>query len=207
MPEALINSSTVTSSAPFIVQKSKSRDWRKQQDLPTKDRKNSVYKPTSADFPQNPAEVFNLFLDDDTINLLTNETVNYASQKANHQFSLTPREMRAFIGNLLLCGYCTVPRRRLYWATESDTYNKMVATTMRRNSFEEIMSFFHVADNANLPIEDKFAKVRSFLNVLNRNFLAFGRAFGPADVSIDESMIPYYGRHPTKQFIRRKSIR
>ena len=83
----------------------------------------------------------------------------------------------------------------------------MVATTMRRNSFEEIMRFFHVADNANLPIEDKFAKVRSFLNVLNRNFLAFGRAFGPADVSIDESMIPYYGRHPTKQFIRRKSIR
>ena len=38
LSEALRNSSTVTPSAPFIVQKSKSRDWRKQQDLPTRDR-------------------------------------------------------------------------------------------------------------------------------------------------------------------------
>ena len=138
MSEALINSSAVTPSAPSIVLKSKSRDWRKQQDLPARDRQNSVYKPTSVDFPQNPAEVFDLFLDDDAINLLTNETINYASQKDNHQFSLTPGEMRAFIGILLLSGYCTVPRRRLYWATESDTYNKMVATTMRQNRFERL---------------------------------------------------------------------
>ena len=97
-----------------------------------------VYKPICADFPRNPAEVFDLFLDDDAINLLTNETINYASQKDNHQFSLTPGEMREFIGILLLSGYCTVPRRRLYWATKSDTYNKMVATTMRQNRFERL---------------------------------------------------------------------
>ena len=116
--------------------------------------------------------------------------------------------MRAFIGILLLSGYCTEPRRRLYWATESDTYNKMVATTtMRRNRFEDIMSFFHGANNANLLIEDKFGKVRPFLNILNRNFLASSHGFGPTDVSIDESMISYYGRHPTKQFIRGKPIR
>ena len=151
-------------------------------------------------------EVFDLFLDDDAINLLTNETINYASQKCSHQFSLTPGELRAFFG-ILLSGYCTVPRRRLYWATESVTYNKMVTTTMRRNRFEEIMRFFLCANNANLLIEDKFAKVRPFLNILNRNFLASGHAFGPTDVSIDESMIPYYGRHPTKHFICGKPIR
>ena len=112
------------------------------------------------DFPRNPAEVFDLFLDDDAINLLTNETINYASQKGNHQFSLTSGEMRAFIGILLLFGYCIVPRCRLYWATESNTYNEMVATTMLRNRFEEIMRFLHGANNANLLIEDTFAKVR-----------------------------------------------
>ena len=95
----------------------------------------------------------------------------------------------------------------MYWATESDTNNKMVATTMRRNRFEEIMRFFHGANNANLLIEDKFAKVRPFLNILNRNVFASSHAFVPTDVSIDESMIPYYGRHPTKQFIRRKPTR
>ena len=201
LSEALISSNTVTQSALSIVQKSKSRDWRKQQDLPARDRQNSVYKPTSADFPQNPAEGFDLFLDDDAKNLLTNDAIAYASQKGNHQFSFTPGEMRRFIGIILLSGHCTVPRRRLCWATESDIYNKIVATTMRRNRFEEIMGFFYGANNANLLIEDKFAKVRPFLNMLNRNFLAFGHAFGPIDVSIDESMIPHYDWHPTKQFI------
>ena len=99
-----------------------------------------------------------------------------------------------------------MPRRRLYWATESDTYNKMIATTMHRNRFEEIMRFFHDANNANLLMKDKFAKI-PFLNILNRNFLASGHAVGPTNVSIDESMIPYYGRHPAKHFIRGKPIR
>ena len=115
--------------------------------------------------------------------------------------------MRAFIGILLLSEYSAVPRRRLYWAAESDTYNKRVATTMRRNRFEEIMRFSHGANNANLLIEDKLTKVRPFLNILNRNFLASGHAFGPTVASIDESMIPYYGRHPIKLLICGKLIR
>ena len=207
LSEALINLSTVTPSAPSVVEKSKSRDWRKQRDLPARHRQNSVYKSTSADFPRNSAEVFDLFLDDDAINLFTNKTINYASQKGNHQFSFIFGEMRTFIGILLLSGYCIVPRRRSYWATKSDTYNKIVATTMSRNRFEEIMRFFHGANNANLLIEDKFAEVRLFLNILNKSFLASGDAFGSTDVSIDESTIPYYGRHPTKQFIHGKTIR
>ena len=68
------------------------------------------------------------------------------------------------------------------------------------------MRFFQGANNTNLLIEDKFAKVRPFLNILNRNFLASGHAFGPTDVSIDESMIPYHGRRHSKQFIRGKPI-
>ena len=78
---------------------------------------------------------------------------------------------------------------------------------MRRNRFEEIMRFFHGTNNANLLIEDKFVKIRPFLGILNRNFLASGHVFGPTDVLIDESMIPYYGRHSNKQFICGKPIR
>ena len=43
---------------------------------------------------------------------------------------------------IFLSGYCTMQRHRLYWATESDIYNKMVTTTMHQNRFEEIMAFF-----------------------------------------------------------------
>ena len=57
------------------------------------------------------------------------------------------------------------------------------------------MRIFHSANKANLLIEDKFAKVRPFLNILNRNFLISSHAFGPTDVSSDEGMIQYDSFH------------
>ena len=45
------------------------------------------------------------------------------------------------------------------------------------------------------------------LTALKQKFLEFGAVFGPCKVFIDESMVPYFGRHPTKQIIRGKPIR
>ena len=116
--------------------------------------------------------------------------------------------MKVFLGILLLSGYNSVTRRRLYWSTELDTHNWLVSNSMRQNRFDEIMKYFHAADNTDIRKEDKFAKVLPFMDILNKNFLTFGTVFGPSNIiSIDESMIPYYGRHPTKQFIRGKPIR
>ena len=42
---------------------------------------------------------------------------------------------------------------------------------------------------------------------LKQKFLQFGAVFGPRKVSIDEYMIPYFGRHPKQGFIRGKPIR
>ncbi|XP_066965507.1 piggyBac transposable element-derived protein 3-like [Macrobrachium rosenbergii] len=103
--------------------------------------------------------------------------------------------------------YCSVSRRRLYWSTESDTHNELISNSMRRNRFEEIMRYFYAADNTDLNPDDKFAKVRPFLDILNKNYLSYGKVFGPSTISIDESMMPYFGRHPTKPFIRGKPIR
>ena len=141
------------------------------------------------------------------IELLAKHTAIYASQSGNHKFSLSNDEMRVFIGILLLSGYCTVPRRRLYWSYEQDTHNEMVSKSMRRSRFEEIMKYFHAANNADLIIEDKFAKIRPLLEIINKNFLEYGVVFKESNISMDESMIPYHGRHPTKQFIRGKPIR
>ena len=43
--------------------------------------------------------------------------------------------------------------------------------------------------------------------LLHDRFLSFGSPFGSTNLSIDESMIPYYGQNPTKEFIRGKPIR
>ena len=68
------------------------------------------------------------------------------------------------------------------------------------------MKYFLAADNHQLLAEDKFAKVSPFLEILNQNFMKYSAAFGTGNISIDDSMVPYFGRHPTKQFIRGKPI-
>ena len=165
------------------------------------------YKPSSSNLPRSPLEVFYLFFDDDVLQFLIEKTNGYAKFRGNHSFNVTNEEMKVFIGILLISGYVTVPRRRMFWQVDSAARNEMIANAMRRNRFEEIFRFIHGADNSNLIPNDKFSKVKPFVNMLNDRFLRYGTVFGANNVSIDESMIPYYGRHPTKQFIRSKPIR
>ncbi|XP_066958094.1 piggyBac transposable element-derived protein 3-like [Macrobrachium rosenbergii] len=136
------------------------------------------YGPSTADFPRTPPDIFELFLDTAAIELLTNETGKYAAQNGNHQFSLSCNEMKIFVAILLLSGYCSVSRRRLHWSTELDTHNELISNSMRRNRFEEIMRYFHAADNTDLNPDGKFAKVRPFLDILNKNYLSYGKYEG-----------------------------
>ena len=76
--------------------------------------------------------------------------------------------------------------------------NEMVAQWMRRSRFDDIMKYFHDADNHSLLTEDKFAKVSPFLEILHKNFLKYSSAFNPGNVSIDESVVPIFDRHPSK---------
>ena len=76
---------------------------------------------------------------------------------------------------------------------------------MSRNRFEEILSFIHLADNANLDKGDKFAKVTPFVKLINKKCV---KNFPSKEqVAVDESMIPYFGRHSAKQYIMNQPIR
>src|SRR6218665_1537616 len=89
--------------------------------------------------------------------------------------------------------------------TAQDVNNAAISGAMTRNRFEELMMCFHVADNEHLPVGDRMAKVRPLFTAMNERFVAaFPRH---THLSIDESMVPYYGRHSAKQFIRGKPIR
>ncbi|KAK3884257.1 hypothetical protein Pcinc_011468 [Petrolisthes cinctipes] len=130
--------------------KIKPRQW-KVQDIPEKTCvPRYPYKPSSADLPRKPCEIIELFLDIIAIDHIVKSTVNYAVQRGNHSFTLTSDEMKSFIGILLVSGYCCVPRRRLYWQKQPDVYNYLIASSLRRDRFDEIIKFFHAADNTNL---------------------------------------------------------
>ena len=80
---------------------------------------------------------------------------------------------------------------------------------MRRNRFDEIMQNFHLADNNHIDVaNDKFAKVRPLFHMLNNKCMKyFKEGLMEQELSIDESMVPYFGHHSTKQFIKGKPIR
>lgn len=106
-----------------------------------------------------------------------------------------------------MSGYSPAPRRHLYWSHDTDVRNEGISATMSRNRFDEMMLYLHVSDNANLDAGDTFSKVRLLISLLNVKFLLYFTFLKTQHLSIDESMVPYFGKHGAKQFIRGKPIR
>ena len=128
------------------------RNWVKE-DLPQSIEELEHIRPSVADYLSTPSEVFELFLDDKAIEHLTAETIKYAFQFGKHNFAMYAEEMQTFIGILSLSGYNSVPRRRLYRSNEPDTRNELMAQSMRRNRFDEIIKYVHAAGNHQLLAE------------------------------------------------------
>ena len=60
-----------------------------------------------------PVALFRLLLNEEICNLIACETERYASPR-NEVIHLTPLEIEVFVGILLLTGYNSRPRQRLY---------------------------------------------------------------------------------------------
>ena len=127
----------------------------------------------------------------------------YAQQRGKIDFFATTEEVVCFIGILILSGYTPVPYCRLYWSVEPDVHNYFVSASMTRNWFDKLMQFLHMADNSKIN-SDRYYKVRPLFKAINETVKELPLQ---PNISIDESMIKYYGKNSTKQFIRGKSIR
>jgi hypothetical protein len=80
-----------------------------------------------------------------------------------------------------------------------------VRKCMSRNTFRAIKRNLHLSNN-NLDKNDKFSKLRLIFTSLNKRSLQFG-IFTHNNLSIDEQMVPYFGRHSAKMFIKSKPVR
>ncbi|XP_055780177.1 piggyBac transposable element-derived protein 3-like [Salvelinus fontinalis] len=169
--------------------------------------KHIVYSPNAAECVKqscpNPMDVF-LLMYPPTLREITIEMSNlYSTQTKDEQLYLSMDELLTFYGILITSGYSSVPRRHMYWSLDSDVHNESISDSMRRNRFDEIMASVHVVDNTKIT-DDPFFKVRPIFSELNQSYKVM-----PFQewLSVDESMIRYYGRHGCKQFIRGKPIR
>ena len=133
---------------------------------------------------------------------LCEQSKNYAHQKGIPCTEINAENMKVFLAILILSGYNKVPNRRLYWSESPDTQNKLVIDSTRRDTFEQIMRCLHFNDNMAMD-GDRFFKVRPLFEHLNQANKDEKVEF----YSIDEIMVPYYGRHGDKQYIRGKPVR
>ena len=133
------------------------------------------------------------------------ETNTYAAQKGNHTFKIDSNEMKSFLAVLLLSGYVPYARRAMYWKMCLHSRNTIVVSLFTRNRFLNVLQYLHSADSNNLNPSDKFSRVNPLLRMMNESCL---ENFIPdKNISIDESMVPYYGRHGCKQYIQNKPFK
>lgn len=92
----------------------------------------------------------------------------------------------------------------MYWKKSDDVAVPLVSRQMSRNRFRD-QTIFYVADNNNVNKNDKMSKVRQMTEATNTSLQQFG--IFCENLSIDESLVPYFDHNTCKMFIRDKPIR
>ena len=153
-----------------------------------------------------PRQLFELFWDEELLQLIETEIVKYALFKNAADPKITVDELKVFIGIMILSGFNLRNSRFDYWSSSEVMRCDAVIKAMRRDRFTEIMRFFHVKDNTELDREDKYTKIRPLLSHVKSKFMQHFVPDG-SHLSIDEMMIEYFGRSNLKQAHRIKPIR
>jgi len=208
--EDLVNQS-IPSSSKKIINKSKKAlpKWKKEVPIyttePQNEEKKNLEDIENRIGGKTPFEVFSLFFSDDVWENILSYTKKYANDKNRHSFTIDKTSLKRFFGILIFSGYHTLPATKLYWSKDEDKGIALVRNSMSRNRFDSIKQNLHLSDNDQLDKNDRFAKLRPLFDLINQKNMQFG-VFSH-NLSIDEEMVPYFGRHSCKMYIKGKPIR
>lgn len=153
---------------------------------------------------KNPVEQFEKFFDDALLSLIAKESTRYAEHLQKPDPQVTLEELRVFVGILVISGYSVQSQLESYWSRGKDLRNELVCQAMRKNRFKQISRFLHFKDLNEPNSQDKIWKLRPLTDHLKRKML---ENFHPEqNLSYDESMIEYFGRHGMKQCLKAKPV-
>lgn len=152
---------------------------------------------------------FELIYDDKMCDNIIDMANRYALE--NNAIGWVPldrKTLRCFIAIIILSGYVRLPSYKMLWEEQPDVQQKLVKESgLPREQFRVILQNVHFCINSELDPEDKCAKVRPLLRILRTNIQRY--AVMTKEVSVDESMIPYFGKYGNrlKQRMPLKPIR
>lgn len=158
-------------------------------------------------------ETVNMFLTDNFLQLLVDQTNLYAkqeiekrgkikkSQRASKWVDVDVQEIKIFFALLLQMGPCNFPSIEHYWSTDSLYNIQFWRLHMSRNRFQLLLRYIHFTDNT-VDSTDRLFKIRPILshfnNIMKQNYVP------NIDICIDESMMLWRGRLSFRQYIKNK---
>lgn len=171
-----------------------------------------------------PIDFVQLFVTDDFVNHLVTQTNLYGDQYVDSHPDMRPhalgrkwkeehtdsREMKLFLGLVLLMGIIRKPTVASYWTRDVLYDTPLFRAVLSRNRFQTLQKFFHFNDSSNEPdrndpTRDRLYKVRP---VIDHMFEQFQTVYQPEkDIAVDESLLMWKGRLLFRQYIPMKRAR
>ena len=152
-----------------------------------------------------PHELFELFLTNTEIERIFIKSTNCVRLKGNHMFTMAVEKLKAFLTILWVNWYPGIPRQEMYWERREDSHNLVVSAVMTKTHFLDGKRHLHLADNNSLNSSDKCLNVRLLFNAIKQQCIL---KYQPTQhVSIEKSMMPYFGKHGAKQYMKSKPIK
>lgn len=159
-----------------------------------------------------PIDFFQLFLHEDIMKVIVEQSNNYgeieAAKALSHSsrmkkwISTTEVEMKVYFGLVFWMGLMKLPSIAHYWS-KSELYGTNFSKYMSRNRFELLTKVVHSCQEE--PTGTKVKKVKGLIDLLVERF---NECFQPQEnMVIDESVVPFTGRLKYRQFIKNKRHR
>jgi hypothetical protein len=154
------------------------------------------------DHPVSVADIVNTITGDELIQLLTKQSNLYHRQNEQKWkmlpntlkwSNITPKEMRKFMGLIVLIGQVRKESVRDYWSTDPTTSTSIFPQTMSRNRFELIWQAWNFSDNSQQTKDSR--RLFKIFPVYEYFVQKFRSVYSPKqELSLDEAMIPWRSR-------------
>ena len=142
-----------------------------------------------------PREIFEELITPDIFDHIVKNSTRYAIRDKNQAaFTFSEKELKTFIGILIISSYHLVPAERDYWSNEEDLGLDIVKRAMPRDRYLKIKQMLHFCNNENSlgNKSDSGLKLRPFIAMLQKNFIECGNF--ETHVVVYEIVLKYFGK-------------
>ena len=156
-------------------------------------------------------DYFQMLVTSEIIDLLVTETVRYARQHGDEDFTTDEAEMKAFIGLMIWQGWKRLPQTAMYFSRDEMVGVPAISKHWTRARLRAYHRYFHVSDNRTAHCQDtlcqdsqhdKLHKLTPFLKLVSTSCLA---AWAPRqDNVVDEVIVRFKGQTRMKSYIKTK---